>query len=241
MKPHAALNATQGALLSLKRVRVRRLADQGAGLLTLDLTLGGGGFHLIYSGSRDYSAALADTCLGLIEPDNGVVSFLGQDWRALDQNRAHALRGHVGRVMTRGNWIETRSIMENIVLPQRHSTHRSDASLNQEAARLAQRFGLPGLPIGYPDACLPADLERAACTRAFMGRPLLVILEHPMELTYPELLPALINAGQKVRKRGGAVLWITSLEQLFEDRSLPTTQRHRIVGGALISVNRSEI
>ncbi len=228
------ITANNTHILKLQGVRVRHPADQGAGPLTLNLSVEDGEFHFIYSRRRTQSALLGDACLGLVEPEDGAVSFLDQDWRALARSQAHALRGHVGCVMTRGNWIENRSIRENILLPQRHSTRRSDTALNQEATQLARQFGLPGLPLGYPGDCPRADLERVACTRAFMGKPLLVILEHPMELTYPELLPALINAVQGVRNRGGAVLWLTRLDTLFEDPSLPVTQRHQIVGSTLV-------
>ena len=38
------------------------------------------------------------------------------------------------------------------------------------------------------------DLQRAACVRAFLGTPDLVLLERPDEGVYPDIMPPLINA-----------------------------------------------
>lgn len=224
-----------GDVLSLEGVTVRESENPAGGVLNLDMRLASGDLHLVFCTSRAHASLLGDACLGLTPPSSGKVRLLDRDWQDLDRGQAHGLRTHVGRVLARGNWLETRSVWENIVLQQLHTTQRSGSAINREAGRLAREFGLPGLPVEYPEACLPADLERAACARAFMGRPALVILEHPMTLTYPEMLAPLMEAVQRVRHRGGAVLLITSRTGLFDDASMPVTQRHRIAGGLMVT------
>ena len=241
MKSIGATALKPGDVLSLEGVAVREAENPAGGVLTLDMRLASGDLHLVFCTSRAHTSLLGDTCLGLIPPSSGEVRLLDQDWQMLGRARAHELRAHVGRVLARGNWLETRSVWENIVLQQLHTTQRSATAINREAGRLARDFGLPGLPVEYPEACPAADLERAACVRAFMGRPALVILEHPMTLTYPDMLVPLIQAIQRVRNRGGAVLLITNLTGLFDDASLPVTQRHRIAGGLMVTVDGDQV
>ena len=80
------------------------------------------------------------------------------------------------------------SLLDNVVLRQLHHTHRPFAELRDEAAQLAVRFGLPGFPTGHPQDCLPEDLQRAACAGAFLGSPVLLLLEEPTFGVYPDLL-----------------------------------------------------
>ena len=230
-----------GDVLSLEVVTVREAENRAGGVLTLDMRLSSGDLHLVFCTSRALTSLLGDTCLGLTPPSSGQVRLFERDWQDLDRGQAHWLRAHVGRVLARGNWLETRSVWENIVLQQLHATQRSATAINREAGRLAREFGLPGLPVDDPEACPPADLERAACARAFMGRPALVILEHPMTLTYPEMLAPLMEAVQRVRNRGGAVLLITSLTGLFDDASIPVTRRHRIAGGLMVTADGDRV
>ena len=45
-----------------------------------------------------------------------------------------------------------------------------------EATVLARRFGLPGLPVGGRETVPAGELVRAACVRAFLGTPELVLI-----------------------------------------------------------------
>jgi phospholipid/cholesterol/gamma-HCH transport system ATP-binding protein len=128
------------------------------------------------------------------------------------------------------------SLMENILLPQRHHTRRSVRRLLDEAGGLAQQFGLPGVPLDPPGDIPAADLQRAACVRAFLGRPALIVLEEPTAGIYLEIISALMNAVREARERGAAVIWLTQKNLIWNDQTLPVSQRYRIVAGKLMEV-----
>jgi phospholipid/cholesterol/gamma-HCH transport system ATP-binding protein len=107
-----------------------------------------------------------------------------------------------------------------------HHTILPARELRERACTLAQQFGLPGLPMLLPQDCAPVDLERAACVRAFLGRPALVVLEHPMAFEDSDMLAPLMNAIQQVRRRGGAVIWFTEHASHATEGSL-SADRHR--------------
>ena len=107
-------------------------------------------------------------------------------------------------------WISELDMDENITLSQQHHhPDRSLASIRDAAAELARRFSLPGLPLGKPSGMRAPDLRRAACVRAFLGEPELLILERPTTGIHPEIMPALIASVRAARARGAAVLWTT--------------------------------
>jgi phospholipid/cholesterol/gamma-HCH transport system ATP-binding protein len=126
--------------------------------------------------------------------------------------------------------------MENILLPQRHHTRRSVRELREEAGGLAQQFGLPGVPLDLAGDIPVADLQRAACVRAFLGRPALILLEEPTAGIYLEIISALMNTVREARERGAAVIWLTRKNLIWNDQTLPVTQRYRLITGKLMEV-----
>ena len=203
----------------------------------VSLSVCAGDLVLIRLARLGQTAAFADACAGIIKPSSGTVSFLGRNWPELPPDQANALRGRIGRVFRTGNWVNHLSIIENILLPQRHHTRRSARQLRDEAGKLAQRFGLPGVPLGLPGDATAADLQRAACVRALMGRPLLILLEEPTSGIFLETISTLMRAVREARERGAAVIWLTRKDLIWNDRTLPVTQRYRLVAEKLMEVS----
>lgn len=209
-------------------------APGGGSILADDLRLQAGELHLVFSPTTGQSGPVADALLGLAGV--GEVRFQGVAWADVDPAEACRVRGRIGRVMSRGNWLENRSVMENLLLPLRHHTVLAEEIMCQRASELALRFGLPGIPIGLPHECSESDLERAACVRAFLGRPQLVVLEHPIESTHGRSFAPLIDAIQQVRRRRGAVIWFTRNHTALEGRGISADRRYRIAGSRLLQL-----
>ena len=220
-------------------LRARSLQITGSGTLPsleLDLELQPGDLQLVFSQDTIQSTAIVDALLGLDGPAQGGVQFLGRAWSELKPSEANRLRGNIGRVLSAGNWMSGRSVMENLLLPIRHHTVLPDEVLREMACDLARHFGLPGLPTLLPHQCPESDLERAACIKAFLGRPRLVILEHPMDFADFGMFVPLMEAIQQMRRRHGAVIWFTRSRNVFEDQSIPASRRLQVTGGRLLDI-----
>ena len=176
---------------------------------------------------------LADVAQGLIEPIQGSVSFLGEAWSARGEEAKLAARAMIGRVFEEPGWISELDMEDNITLSQRHHTRRPASAIRDEASELARRFSLPGLPQGKPSAMRPPDLRRAACVRAFLGQPQLLILERPTAGVYPEMMPALMTSVKAARARGAAVLWTTDDAQVWNDPGIKPTIRGAMTGSQM--------
>jgi phospholipid/cholesterol/gamma-HCH transport system ATP-binding protein len=204
----------------------------------LNLELFGGDFFLIRLARAEQTATFADACAGIIPPLRGAVYFLGRNWQKLRPNLANALRGRIGSVFANANWINHLSLLENILLPQLYHTRRSAARIRDEAGDLAERFGLPGVPLGLPGDFTAADLQRAACVRAFLGQPLLLLLQEPTGGMTSEIVAPLIQAIRDARDRGAAVIWLTRKGSIWNDVSIPATRRYRLVARKLMEVTK---
>ena len=206
--------------------------------LDLSLNLLGGELLLVRIERQRQETAFGDACAGLTLPHKGQVYFLGKEWSQLPPDTANALRGRIGRVFARGNWLGHLSLLENVLLPQLHHTRRPVAELRDAAVMLADKFGLPGVPVGYSNDSLPVDLQRAACVRAFLGQPVLILLEEQSPGCFKEMMPNLINAIREARNRGAAVMWLTSDKFIWRDQSIPASRRYRLAGRKLMEVSR---
>lgn len=215
------------------------LDDAGRLSQPLDLSLLAGDLALMEVEERQQSAWIADAAAGLAPPRAGQIHFLERNWTEVAALHACAMRGRIGHVFTEGNWLEGLSLLDNILLPQLYHTRRPVGELRDEAARLASLFGLPGLPLGTLTPLSADDLHRVGCVRAFLGRPQLIILEHPAE-NRSALLEPLVNAVRAARDRGAAVLWLTTDRDMFFDSSVPADQRLILRNGALRTIARSQ-
>lgn len=181
------------------------------------------------------ASEFADLCCGLLPLRQGQVRFLGRDWATMPDEQAAALRGRIGRVFGIGAWVGFLNMDLNILLPQLHHTRRPAETLHEAAAEVARVFGLPGLPLVRPEALSSADLARAACVRAFLGTPQLLLLESPVQSQFTDLVSPLLNALAAARDRGAAAIWLTRSDFVWSDRSFPATHRLRLTESGLVS------
>ncbi|MBR0670569.1 P-loop NTPase family protein [Neoroseomonas soli] len=210
-------------VLAMEAARDLGMTEDG---IVLDLRLEAGELALVLAPEPSRAARCADLASGLDLAAEGQVTFLGYDWSRQPDDIADALRGRIGRVFHNGGWIPYLSLAENILLPLLHHTRTPEPELRDRAAALAHAFGLPGLPLERPTSAPVADLARAACVRAFLGEPMLVLLEDPLQQgRVPDLAAPLRDAVAAARARGAACLWMTSNAMFWGDSSPPSSQR----------------
>lgn len=201
----------------------------------LDLALRPGDFALVETPGPRRGAAFAALCCGLVPLLSGHVRFLGRDWPAIPSDHADALRGHIGRLFHARMRDDTHDIAERVILKRLHHTRIPRAEIVAEAATLARRFGLPGLPAGPARLLNEFDLLRAAFVRAFLGRPRLLLLELAPAAQSDPMLDALLDAGAEARGNGACVVWLVPRRQL---RNIRPTHHLRLGDTGLTSMTR---
>ncbi|TLU74183.1 P-loop NTPase family protein [Lichenicoccus roseus] len=206
----------------LELAAARPFFDQSALPNTrFDLRLMAGECALVVTHDADRATALSDLCSGMLDLRDGAVRFMGYNWSELGHEQTYALRGRIGRLPQRGAWIGMLRTHINILLPLLHHTREPLDSLVDQAVELARQVGLPGLPIGRPEAMPEADLMRAACVRAFLGEPRLLLLEHSISADSDELITPLLNLLTRALDRGAAAICFTRDSRLWRTQAFP--------------------
>jgi len=195
----------------------------------VSLRLEAGQLALLDVQGMEVAGLLADCCCGLARARTGAVRLLGHDLAGLPAAAIQDLQARIGRVPAGGGWLPHLGTADNVLLPLIFHTGAAIAPLREAAAVLARDFGLPGLPLAPPSRLPALDLLRAGCVRAFLGHPVLLLLEIGVEEPPPpELMPPLLRAIGAARGRGAACLWITGAPALLRDAAIPAAQRLRL-------------
>jgi phospholipid/cholesterol/gamma-HCH transport system ATP-binding protein len=215
-------------------------SESGLGLSKLNSTLAAGDLALVLLAPEQARIPLADAAEGLVKPEQGTGTFLGEDWQTMTVDRVMRQRGRIGRVFEGESWLSDLYVDKNITLAQRHHTRRDKKEIEAEAIELCHVFGLPELPRGWPSSLQGQDLQKAACVRAFLGAPVLLLLENPTRGVYADLIAPLMKTVNDARRRGAAVLWTTNEPGVWNQPELRATVRYRMRGSPMQVMEAAE-
>jgi ABC-type lipoprotein export system ATPase subunit len=203
--PHPNANPDAAAAISARGLRL----VSGAPARDFDLR---SGTAVFLEESADTLAPGAarwlDLLLGLEIPDPdecGEVLWRGRPWAEIPPDDASAARGECGVVPAGGGLLTNLDMDENAWLPA--LWHRRE-NAGEELAKWAAFFGCNPLPQARAHAVAPGVRRRIAWTRAFAGRPALLVLEDALGGVAPADRNLLLDACRCKLAEGAAIAWI---------------------------------
>jgi len=223
-------------ILEFRDVTIATALRGHAGLDQVNARFRPGTLTIIQVEPGNEQLPLADLAEGLLCPEEGHVSFQGEAWTAMLPEQVLQRRAQIGRVFDGHGWISNLNVNENVTLSQRHHTRRLNAEILAEAETLARAFGLSELPKIRPALVAHQDLRRSEWIRAFLGRPLLVLLERPMQGVPLEHLPRLLGVVREACVQKAAVLWLTDNDRVERHSELPPATRYAMRGQTMVKM-----
>ncbi|MBB1272796.1 ABC transporter ATP-binding protein [Psychromonas sp. SR45-3] len=147
------------------------------------------GQHLFIEGpSGSGKSTLLNLLGGVLTPQSGDVSILGQSLNALSSSQKDSFRAnHIGFIFQQFNLIPYLSVLDNITLPCTFSKARKEKalkhskSLNEEAIRLLAALGLHDSELlqRSVNELSVGQQQRVAAARAMLGSPEIIIADEP--------------------------------------------------------------
>jgi phospholipid/cholesterol/gamma-HCH transport system ATP-binding protein len=165
----------------------------------------------------------ADLVCGVQEPRTGSVCFETVDWAAASPDAAALARSRIGRIFSDPAWISNLDVDENVTLAMRHHAKRASTEIQEAAQWLSRQISGAPLPTTRPAWTAAPDLILAQWTRALLGNPPLLLLQHPFRHVRPARRDALVQLVQERRALGAAVIWICSAADSLNIPSLNPT------------------
>ncbi|OEF23041.1 ABC transporter ATP-binding protein [Vibrio rumoiensis] len=132
-------------------------------------------------------STLLSLLTGIITPQSGKITVLGQPLNQLNQARRDQFRSHhIGYIFQQFNLLPYLSVIDNVLLPCRFSKIRkqralqSGSTLIEQAKQLLQRLHLPESVFERPISDLSiGQQQRVAAARALIGQPEIIIADEP--------------------------------------------------------------
>ncbi len=212
-------------MINIQQLRYR-WPGAGSDVLAIDaLTIPSAQSVFLYGPSGCGKSTLLALLAGVLVPDSGTVSVLGQSWAALPSGRRDAARAErCGVIFQQFNLLPYLSLVDNVLLPCRFSVLRRARALtgasNLEAAAqsLLQRVALPPALWLQPAARLSVgQQQRVAAARALIGTPPVVIADEPtsaLDAALREDFMALLMG--ECRAAGSTLVFVSHDERLAD-------------------------
>ncbi len=234
------MSKEEQAILRFEEVAYRSSDESYASFSGASLELRPGGLVAVHISHDSEHVPIADLATGLMEPTAGRVFLEGRDWKALDAFEQAAARGRIGCVLEQPSWISSLSVPQNIMLRERHHTRRPEAELAAEADQLCRLVGLEAIPALRPDRVRSRELRMLEWVRAFMGRPVLVVLVFPEREAFSGACTACARLVERARSAGTAVLWISDRADVWRQPLMAGADHFQIKDERWIPLNRED-
>lgn len=149
-----------------------------------ELLLGDKERLFIQGASGSGKSTLLSLLAGVLVPDRGEVTVLGQSMSQLTASaRDHFRSNHLGYIFQQFNLVPYLSVIENVTLPLRFSKERAKrlSDPGEEAVRLLRHLGMASddlLDRSVTELSV-GQQQRVAAARALIGSPALVIADEP--------------------------------------------------------------
>jgi len=164
-------------------VRVRGLRTRIGGRVLhdgLDLELRRGEVLGVVGGSGSGKSVLLRTIIGLMPPEAGEIEVLGEDIRALDDERLREIEARWGVLFQDGALFSSLTTGQNVEVPLREQLALESPLLEEIACLKLSLVGLPSdTALKYPSELSGGMRKRAGLARALALDPELVFLDEP--------------------------------------------------------------
>ncbi|MDJ0866444.1 MAG: ATP-binding cassette domain-containing protein [Myxococcota bacterium] len=147
----------------------------------------------------------------LLRPTSGEIWV---DWEqeltGMSDAEVARYRGHVGMLFQRGALLDAMSLYENVALPLREHSDKSEDEIRREVHQVFDAVGLEGVDELLPGELSGGMVKRAGLARALIGRPDILLCDEPFSGLDPPTVRRVEALLKRVNRRVGATMLVTS-------------------------------
>lgn len=148
-------------------------------LHSVDATFYDGKTNLIIGQSGSGKTVLMKSIVGLVTPEEGVISYDGRDLLQMDSNQKKELRKEIGMLFQGSALFDSETVLGNVMFPLMMFTNMSNAEMRDRALFCIERVNLKGADKKYPSELSGGMQKRVAIARAIAMNPKYLFCDEP--------------------------------------------------------------
>ncbi len=138
-----------------------------------------GKVNMIIGQSGSGKTVFLKSIMGLIEPDDGEISFDGRIWHLLSDKEKAGIRREMGVVFQGNALFDSMTIEQNVSFPLRMFTRKSPKEIKERVDEVLEQVGLPGVQNKLPSELSGGQQKRVAIARAIVMYPKYLFADEP--------------------------------------------------------------
>ena len=194
----------------------------------VSFTIGEGEVHALLGENGAGKSTLVKMIYGLVRPDEGHMTFLGQPYAPTKPSEARATG--VGMVFQHFSLFEALNVAENVALGMDNPPPQRE--LTKKIRDVSEGYGLPLDPDRLVGDLSAGERQRVEIIRCLLQNPKLLIMDEPTSVLTPQEVEILFTTLRQLAAEGTSILYIS--HKLEEIRSLcdgaTILRRGKVVG-----------
>ncbi|MEP0132505.1 MAG: ATP-binding cassette domain-containing protein [Eudoraea sp.] len=166
--------------------------------------------NLIIGQSGSGKTVFMKCLLGLIEPDEGTISYDGRMFSKLSVTEKRDLRQDMGMVFQGSALFDSMTVEENVMFPMDMFTHQSRSEMEDRANIVLKRVNLIDAHKKYPAEISGGMQKRVAIARAIVMNPKYLFCDEPNSGLDPNTAILIDNLIQEITKEFDIITVINS-------------------------------
>lgn len=194
----------------VKKVYTTRFStNKVEALRNVNFTVEEGEYVAIMGESGSGKTTLLNILAALDKPTAGNVILDGKDFSTIKEaDVATFRRENLGFVFQEFNLLDTLSLEDNIFLPL-VLEGKSVGEMKQLLTPIAERLGITDLLYKYPYEVSGGQKQRAACARAIITNPKIILADEPTGALDSKSTDELLRLFDEINKMGQTILMVT--------------------------------
>jgi len=145
----------------------------------LNLKIRRGEIMTLIGGSGTGKTVVLRNIIGLIQPDEGRVTFNGNDITDYTEDQLVDIRTQIAMLFQGGALFDSLDVMDNICYPLREHTDLSEEDITKRASTLLTELGLEGKEHIFPSDLSGGMKRRVGIARSIILEPEMILFDEP--------------------------------------------------------------
>ena len=138
-----------------------------------------GKVNFIIGRSGSGKSVLTKCTVGLLEPDQGHVTYDGRNFTEMNRLSRKAVRQEIGMLFQGSALFDSMTVEQNVQFPLRMFSNLSDADIVRRSAECLERVELPDAGTRFPSECSGGMQKRVGIARAIAMNPKYLFCDEP--------------------------------------------------------------